>query len=230
MSVRALRRGTMAGRGAAPAITNVLSLPGASGEYVSTPDTPGNSITGDIDIRMWLALDSWVTDYWLLSRWGVFASGQLGWSFAMLGGGALQLNVSDDGTSGGSSQSSVATGFTAGSAHWIRCTWRTSDGRLQFFTSEDGAAWTQLGSNATLSKTGIFDTNAAVEIGSALGGTVLPVAGKIYYAEFRNGIGGTIVHSFDATAVTKIGTRNPSTVSAGGPWTINGSAWDWAAP
>lgn len=53
------------------------------------------------------------------------------------------------------------------------------------------------------------------------------------YAEVRNGIDGTVVVSFDATAVTILGTRNPSTVpvggTAGGDWTVNGSAWDWMA-
>jgi hypothetical protein len=57
------------------------------------------------------------------------------------------------------------------------------------------------------------------------------LGGKVYTAELRTAIGGALVNVFDATAVTKLGTRNPTTVvsSTGETWTVNGSAWDWEA-
>ncbi|HYH48309.1 MAG TPA: hypothetical protein VEG38_02060, partial [Acidimicrobiia bacterium] len=36
-----------------------LTLPGANGNYASTPDSAGNSITGDIDIRAKLSMADW---------------------------------------------------------------------------------------------------------------------------------------------------------------------------
>ena len=45
--------------GGPPQIENTLRLPGLSGNYLSTPDTAATSVTGDIDIRVKVALDDW---------------------------------------------------------------------------------------------------------------------------------------------------------------------------
>lgn len=205
-----------------------LFLPGGSADYVSTPDSPANSIPGDIDIRIKLAAADWTpaaSREVLLAK--ITNTGVFAWQFAILSNGALELILSTDGSNIGPAASTVATGFTDGTEHWVRVTRRQSDGRQQFFTSTDGASWTQLGADVVLfAGVTIFDSVGPITIG-ARGDGGLPLAGTVYYAELRDGIGGTVVHSFDAAAVTRIGTRDPSTVAAGGPWTINGSAWDW---
>jgi len=41
------------------AVPRALNLPGISGSYASTPDTPANSVPGSIDIRVRAALADW---------------------------------------------------------------------------------------------------------------------------------------------------------------------------
>ena len=228
MSVRALRRGSIAAsRVTAPATVNVFSQNGTAGNYTSTPDSAGNSITSDIDIRVKAAAADWTPagTQVLMAKWNVERS----WLF-VIDPSALRVSISENGSTSTAASSSANTGFVDGTAHWVRVTWRNSDNRVQFFTSEDGTSWTQLGTDQTISLTGIFNSSEAVYIGGLPASSTFN--GYIHKAELRNGIDGTVVQSFDATAVTKLGTRNPSSVAAGGPWTMTGSAWDWtqAAP
>ncbi|HYH49645.1 MAG TPA: hypothetical protein VEG38_08860, partial [Acidimicrobiia bacterium] len=124
--------------------------------------------------------------------------------------------------------------FANGEVHWVRAVLdvnnEASGNDVFFYTSEDGETWTQLGNTVTTAGvTSIFDSTSAVEIGSRFGGTVGALAGSVYYVEIRNGIDGTVVNSFDASTVTPAGPRDPATVTAGGPWTINGASWSWAS-
>lgn len=226
MSVRTLRRGNIARSGVlAPSTVNVLALPGTAGNYVSTPDSVANSITSDIDIRVRAAPTAWGIEQAFLSKY--VGAGARSFTFRVIATKALRLTMTQAGTTNVTATSSVSVGFADGAVGWVRVTWRASDGRVQFFTSTDGTLWVQLGTDQTIAIASIFNGTMDVEIGSVGVGASSLFAGHIYYAELRNGIDGTVVQSFDATAVTKIGTRDPSTVAAGGPWTINGAAWDW---
>lgn len=235
MSVRALRRGSIAAsRVTAPSTTNVLTLPGTSGNYASTPDSAAASVTSDIDIRAKVSLTAWnsAQEQTFVGKYG--ASGQRSYIFRKVAGTTgLEFLFSNNGTTVINPVSTAVTGFANGSVNWVRVTWNNTTDQAIFYTSADGSSWTQLGAAVAAAATGIFDSTAVLEIGSAISGTSNPMAGNMYYAEVRSGIGGTVVASFDATAVTKLGTRNPTTVpvggTAGGNWTVNGSAWDWTA-
>lgn len=217
------------------ATINTLYLFGSAG-YVSTPDAPANSITGDIDIVVRVSLADWAQQQALAAKY-VPSGGNRAWQFLVRTGGTLQLTGSQDGSSQDAAISSTSTGFSAGTTHWVRVTWRNSDNRTQFFTSNDdvndpaAVTWTQLGTDQTLNLTGLYDASVPVLLGISNPTDIpnLQMAGSIYYFELRNGIGGTVVQSFDPGEVVPVGTRDPSTVSAGGPWTINGTNWDWAA-
>lgn len=237
MSVQALRRGSIAASravGSGEPVGNVLylDLPGTAGNYATTPDTAANSITSDIDIVMRLSMASWTAVQGFACKYIDF---QQSWRFYGAGG-QLQLDMSQSGSTDVGALSSVATGFSAGTTHWVRVTWRNSDDRVQFFTSDDvtndpaAVTWTQLGTDRTLSITGIFNSTSAVTIGSTLSdGSSLRLNGHVYYFELRNGIGGTVVDKFNATAVTRTATRTPTTLVAttGETWTVNGTGWDW---
>jgi hypothetical protein len=233
VSVRIARRGAIAAsRVSAPSTVTVLTLPGTSGNYVSTPDSAAVSVTGDIDIRLKVAMTDWtpseIKGY--ASRYG--ASGSRSYRFYIDTSGLLTLDLTSTGSGALSAVSSVATGFTDGTTHWVRVTWRNSDNRVQFFTSEDGSSWTQLGIDKSLDFTGIFDGTSPLYLGSlsTSSTTANLLVGTLYYFELRNGIDGTVVAKYDPSAVAILGTRNPTTLvaSTGETWTMNGSAWDWA--
>lgn len=205
-----------------------LSLPGTNGNYVSTPDSEEVSITGDIDMRMKVALTDWTpTLSGLVSKY-LSTGNQESWRWYVYSAG-MQIDIS----SNGSAESGANVGpmpFGDGETGWVQVTWRKSDRRTQFFTSSDGAAWDQLGTDQTTSGSGIFDSTSQLVLGSLdSGGSNWNLNGKIYYFELRDGIDGTVVSKFDSTDVTRTDTRTPTTWEAptGETWTVNGSAWDW---
>jgi hypothetical protein len=199
-----------------------LRLPGTSGNFASTPDSAALSITGDIDIRCKVTLSDWTpaTNMTLVSKW-VNLSRDFELRVATTG-----VLVFARGDGAGTSQqvnSSAATGIADGTAKWVRVTHRLSDHRVQFFLSDDGSSWTQLGTNQTMTAVAPGDGTAPVEIGM-LASVSFPLAGRIFSAEIRNGIDGTVVASPDFTA-QPIG-AGQWTDSAGTVWTINTSAAD----
>ncbi len=191
---------------------------GIAANYISTPSHASLNIAGDIDFRVEVAMDSWTPagDSVLLSKFA--GLGQYAWSFVCKGVGSFHLYLSTDGGTLASVFSTAATGFAAGARRWARATWRQSDGRVQFFTSSDGVAWTQLGTDLTIAIPSIFAGTAPVEIGAQAGGTA-PLAGKIYKAQVRNGIGGTVVGNFDANSCAEPYATYID--SAGRTWTFN---------
>lgn len=231
MTVQALRRGSIAAaRVQAPSTVTVLDLPGTAGNYASTPDSAATSILSDIDLRVKLTRADWSKAFEvLIGKWG--ASGSLSYLFYVQSNGRPELLLSSTGSNTASAAAFADHGFADGSTGWLRVTWDNAANIAKFYKSTDGSAWTQFGTDRALSLTGIFNSTAAVAIGADSTGAS-PLTGKVHYAEIRDGINGTVVASFDATAVTKLGTRNPTTApvggTAGGNWTMNGSAWDWS--
>jgi len=200
-----------------------LSLSGTSGNYASTPDSAAVSITGDIDIRVKVAMDDWTPGSLsnvLVGKYG--AQGQ--WAYALTvssdGPGLLSFHGSVDGSTQSVLSSSVPTGFVNGSPHWVRVTRSATE--LKFYTSEDGVTWTQLGTDQMFGFAGsIFDSTAALRVW-AWEYDSRAFSGKVYYAELRNGIDGTVVAKFDPN--NDRGTSDTSfTSSTGEVWTINQS-------
>jgi hypothetical protein len=165
-------------------VNGYLRFPNASGTYASIPDSPALSITGDIDIQVQAAV-IWAytpATQMLVAKWS--AVGQLSYRLFVQTTGALTLSLISDGTNGANATSSAVLGLNHFTPKWVRATWRQSDGRVQFWTSDDGVAWTQLGTNQTISNVtvpSIFDSTSVVEIGSSiLGTTSLLASGKVY--------------------------------------------------
>lgn len=204
--------------------TPYLSLNGTSGNYASTPDAAALDITGDIDLRVHVALDDW-TPAAQNTVIGKYTSGTNNRSYqlAVTTSGQLTFGWSNDGTATLAESSGVATGFTDGTAHWIRVTLDVdngaSDAVARFYTSENGSTWTQLGADQLVgATTSIFSGTAVLELGSQNAGTANRVSGRIYSAQVRNGIDGTIVANpvVGASSITD---------SAGLTWTVQGSAF-----
>ena len=205
-----------------------LSLPGTSGNYASTVDSVANSITGDIDIRVKVAMTDWTpaAGQVFVAKW-TSTGNQLAYRFGIAATGRPNFFYSAAGAVGTQRDATAATGFTDGTEHWVRTTVDVDDGAgnhvVKFYTSEDGETWTQLGSTVTTAGTiSLFDSTAVVELGSIVVGTANLLVGKIYRAQIYNGIDGTLAVDFNAE----------DGVAGSGPlisrfteetWTINGA-------
>lgn len=200
-------------------------LPGTAGNYVSTPDAAALDIVGDIDIRARIAADDWTpaAEDYVIAKYTTTGN-QRSYALTIDTTGVLVFRWSNDGTAALSASSTVPTGFTDGSTHWIRATMDVDNGAAgktaTFYTSEDGVTWTQLGAAVTTGgTTSIFASTAVLEIGSSTGGTASQFAGKFFRGSVLSGIAGTSVAAPVASAAT--GTVTDATPRT---WTLNGTA------
>lgn len=199
-------------------------LPGLAANYFSTPDAGPLRITGDIDLRAQVGLTSWTpTAVGSMVAKLVTTGNQRAYDLTIRTTGILRLTLCPDGITSQFTESSAATGFAAGSVNWVRATWRQSDGRVQFFTSQDGQTWTQLGTDQSIVMASIFNSNAPVEVGSIAGGTNELFNGKIYRAQILNGINGTFAFDFNPATYVSGTTFTDSSVNAA-TITLNGGA------
>lgn len=216
-----------------------LSSPGSNGNYASTPDSAAISIVADIDLRVKVAANDYTpaADNAPLSKWDATGN-QRSYFLNITAAGLLQLNWSNDGIASIVKGSTVAIGATDARAIWLRATLDVDNGAagndVRFYTSDDydpltnTGTWNQLGATVTTAGvTSIFDSNAVLLVSGLNGGTANPFAGKVFYAEVRNGINGAIAASFDPRRATN---GAASFVSLQGEtWTINTSGAPAAA-
>lgn len=113
--------------------------------------------------------------------------------------GKLQYAFSQNGASFTYVASTVALPYVAGTPMWVRATHKLNNGAggndVKFYTSSDGATWTQLGTTVTNAGTAtIYDPGSAVpwEIGAHTQ-WMEPYIGKIYEVVVRNGIDGPVM-------------------------------------
>lgn len=209
-----------------------IRLPGTAGNYISTPDSVLNSITGDIDIRVYAKAVNWNTGapQTLIGKLNTTGN-QRSYRLVISATGSLDLTVCTDGLLSSNVSTVAAPGFVNNQAIWIRATAQMNDGAGhhvgQIFTSSDGVTWTSVANNvnggtfATGPILNIFDSTALLEIGSRDGGTQDLFAGTVYYAEVRNGIDGPIAARFDSSQVQVSGSLLPASING---WTWNGTA------
>ncbi len=186
-----------------------LRLPGVDGNHASTPDSAALSITGDIDIRVRVSMDDWTpaATATFVSKYSTTGN-QRGYIFRLSDVGILQMWWSTNGTDLETEVATVATGFTNGTAHWVRATLDvdngSSDAEIKFYTADDSpdepSTWTQLGDTvlhgATTSQ---VDNTTPVWIGDLdTSGTGL-FPGLIQRVSIRDGIDGTVVFDADFT-------------------------------
>lgn len=205
-------------------------LPGVASNYFSTPDSAAFP-TGDIDMRVRAALDSWAT---------------LGQAFLgkRIGGNSMQLTSAGsnankpvlywwDGAALKSAEATAAWSISAGVVRWFRATLDVDNGSggcdVKFYTSaddvtdsEDVTTWTQLGATVTQGfTTSIDDTNSSVSVGTdGAGGYAL--VGKIYRVQIYSGIDGTLAVDFNPSTFSETSTNGATaTASTGEVWTLN---------
>lgn len=202
-------------------------LPGVASNYLSTPDAAALDITGDIDIRVRVALDDWTPSSapTFASKWD--SDLNCSWQFFMSTGGFLQWRWTTGGTIATLTTitATAATGITDGSVKWVRVTHDVDNGAAgndtRFWTSDDGVTWTQVGTTVTTAGvTSIANTTASVQVGARALGATLLATGKFYRALLLNGIDGTTVLDIDTSVLTS-GAATSFTATTGQTVTIN---------
>lgn len=209
---------------------NYLYAPAVAANYASTPSAAANRITGDIDIRAYVAATDWTPTGYQNFVAKVSSSLTISYSFGLQTGstGNLFLYWSTGGSSATEQLviSTVATGFTDLTGRWVRATLDVNNGAggytVVFYTSTDGQTWTQLGANVVGgAPTSIFDSASPLAIGTSEGSPTQVFGGKIFRAQIYNGINGTLVADFNPAQTTNNSTSWVS--STGETWTVNQS-------
>lgn len=190
-------------------------------DYITTPDDSTLDITGDIDVRVHLKPASWDTsDQRVLLKWDAGTNNR-SYQLRLADSTARRISLfySLNGSTSLNEESTADVPFSDGEAGWIRATRDSSSGDIDFYTSDDGESWTQLGTTITGSSGSLYSSNAALLVGSDSGGLV----GVIYEAEIRNGIAGTIVSSPKLTVPSATRLMD----AQGLVYTFGGSDWAW---
>lgn len=190
---------------------------------VSTPDTAALDISGDIDIRLDLAVDPANLNTDLIGKYG--AAGNRSWLFTLDTLEQLKLWWSADGTVLLNLESTVPVRTV--DRICCRVTLDVDNGAgghtATFYTGPtlDGP-WTQVGDPVTgVGTTGLFNSTVQLAVGD-VGTSFAAPQGKIWAAQVYNGIGGTLVADADFRGL------DPATTSfidsVGRTWTLGGGA------
>lgn len=208
-----------------------LVLPGGSGNYASTPDTAVLDITGDIDVRAYVAPTDYSTSVQTIVGKRNDGAGESSWVLYINASGNLNFawwNASEVLTNIDGPNIVANTGVADGEWIAVRATLDVNNGaggktiRLFWAPTLDGP-WTQLGSDfTTAGTTAIFSSSANLEVGARDNGTLNIFVGTIGAVEVYNGIDGTVVANPDFAAQDNGDTSFVD--AAGRTWTVNGTA------
>jgi len=209
-----------------PGGTHFLDLDGSDTSYASTPDHAALDITGDLDLR-WEGEANWYGPgaRMLLGKWG--DSGQRSYHMRIQDGSLYLSGITNLGESYFVSRPLPALPERAA----LRVTLDADNGAggwavAHYWAPSIAGPWTQI--NSTFTAAGTITTHvstAPLLIAPAQPTATVPrrvVDGKVYKAEVRSGIGGTLVASPDFTA-RPLGTAG-FTDSAGRVWSFSGTA------
>ena len=195
-------------------VRDYVRLPNLNGNHLTAPDAAPLRLTGDIDLRCRVALDSWtaptLTAY-LIGRWAYDGSVS-NQSYQMSVGttGLLRMSTSLNGTLADTGQSSVSlasVGAVAGVPMWLRVTRNATTGVRTFYYShqqtqdESQVVWTQMGATAAGTAGAVYAGTNVMAMGTNTSGSGV-VAGELYRAQVRDGIGGTVVFDADLSTQT----------------------------
>jgi hypothetical protein len=222
--------------------SDYIVMPGAATDLITSPDDAAFDITGDLDLRIQVELTNAVTAVHqnLITKGN---PGAVGGAYVLrVNANAAQLRLDWRNASG------VATGVTSdalqggtlvtASRRWYRVTLDVDNGAtgytVTFYFSTDAAdtlpgsvSWSQHSqiviSGAT---TAISAGTSAVGLGNRADTPAQAMAGKLYYAEIRNGINGTIVGNPDFRDADQKTGPGVFTDSQSKVWTLQGNtAW-----
>jgi hypothetical protein len=217
-----------------------LVLPGIQDARAVTPDSAALDITGDLDVRIEVAPDTWrpTGPMVLAAKFDTNDSGR-SWAVLITSDGEPQLLWSTDGTIAGRqfrrSTVPIPEGTGGLALRWTLDVNDAGSHTVRFYTAVSiSGPWTQLGAAVTQSgTTAILSGNAELEVGTANDGGVpvgdgVRLVGRVRALEVRSGIGGTVVAEADFTALQAGDVAFVD--SAGRAWSVAGLAYigDWS--
>ncbi|MFI2349695.1 hypothetical protein ACH492_22110 [Streptomyces sp. NPDC019443] len=217
-----------------------LDLPGAVTDRATAPDAAALGITGDIDIRIDMSLDSWRDAQQFAGKY-VQTGDQRSWVLQMNANGTLNLAWTTAGTFASllAATSTLPVPVPGTGRRAIRATLDVNNGAAGktatfYYSDTISGSWTQLGDPVTTAgTTSIFDSTAAVEVGNVSGLSTLSISpfgattatvGRVHAFQLRDGIGGTVVANPDFTIQDAGDTSFADTASSPNTWTIAGAA------
>ena len=163
---------------------------GVSGSYISAPDSPANSITGDIEIRWFGTISTATRSANMVLAAKFEADPENGYLVYLTPGSIVTFIHSADGTASLSGSSTVAVPVgTVGIKAKLDVDNGVTGHTKTFYTTADGITWDLLGAPVvTAGVTSIADTTALLEIGSYDAGTLLPSKLPVTRVQIINGI------------------------------------------
>lgn len=207
-------------------VDTYANFTGASGAYVSTPDSAAVSVTGDIEIVVRVMLTDW-TPSAPNAMVGKFAAGSRDYWFEVRTDGKVKFGWSSDGATLLEAVSTVATGFSDGLTYWLKVTRNSSTGTVTFSYASDfpnePTSWTGLGASVATAPSAMNNGTSPLWLGGLSGGTSW-LSGRVYQATIRNGINGTTVAEFHADRDSIPGSSTFVSLTTGQTWTFNGAA------
>jgi hypothetical protein len=211
-----------------------LQLDGTETGYAYTADKSALDITGDLDVRVELA-GNWYgpTNQWLIGKWG--AAGQQSWAL-FLYQGLVYFRRTSDGTEANTGFSYWTTLPALPERAALRAVFDADDGTgrnactFYWADSLSSSTWNQIGNTLTGAGVGsIFASTAPLQLGIAqhrdnVAANLqrLPMDGRVYRAEVRNGIAGSVVASPDFRALADRTTSQ--TDAQANVWALSGNA------
>lgn len=204
-----------------------IEFPGTVDNILTVPDTGLTDLTGDMCVVAEIAPDDWSPAVLgtIISKWD---SSQSSYRFFLNPAGTLGVSISANGSAATVNVNSSVnlSALADGETKWVAFTFDSDNGagsyELRFWTSDDGATWTQLGVTHTgAGPVPIFAGTRNLSIGGRPGQTQ-PFDGKIFNLAIRDGIGtagavgGLDVFTFDARRDLPADTAASSFVSSSG--------------
>jgi hypothetical protein len=180
--------------------SGAVLLDGVSGSYVSTPDSPAASVTGDCILYGYVQpSDNTPSVGQTIIAKHNGAGNQRGYTFAVDNtptSGSLGCFLSQDGITTSIYSGTAATPYADGVGYWAfavidigtNITFYTSSSPSTADVSTAYAAATQLGAVVAITQTAIFDNTTSCEVGTSSAGAGEPFNGQIHRAGIINGI------------------------------------------
>ena len=143
-----------------------------------------------LDVRAQVKMADWTPTNLAVFAGREGGAGKRSWYFGLAPNGRLGFYYSIDGSTMIIDKiSSAVVPAADGATLWVRAVYTPST-HLRYYTSTDGAAWTQLGIDWPITDGALFDAATPYELGGRQGSTFSNTA-RIYAVDIRNGLDGT---------------------------------------